>query len=706
LSSQGSAARGWLKWEWIWVAGLAIVALLMRVILLGRAPPGVRFDELVNVKMADRIYAGEWPIYFQEAWGHEPLYHYFHAAGMSLLGKTVLGVRLTSILFGVLGVLAAYLLFRRLFDWRVALIAAALLATSFWSLMYSRIGLRHISLPPWICLTAYLYWRGLETPAEERGHTLVWFGLGGLCQGLLLYTYFASRAVPLVFGAFALYLLIVHPAKLRGRWWGLLLFFALPALIVTPMVLYLQQHPELEQRLGQVGSTILAGLRQGNVGPLVKSTFETLKMFSVEGDPEWLYNISGRPVFDPLTAILFYSSLLVALWRWRRPQRAFLLVWLAAGIAPTLFSWPSGSLGHSIAAQPAVYCLPALLLVDALDWAKDRLWLRRGAMALGIVALCVFGSVNAYDYFFQWPRFPDVQHEYQAPITAVARYVQQPDVPADVAVSAPYVDHWNPWSVWNYDLFTAGSRTVSKAHVRWFNGTDSLLFPRAEGAQQHALFILPDHIRLPSELHADLQTLLMSGARALETGYTDVNGSTLDLYLWEDRTALDQRLREVAGAAVWTSPEGPYVAGQSEQDRTAQVLPLDFGSRLTLLGYHYDSSEVAGGAAWQMTSYWQIEETDVSAGDALAIFVHALDDANAVLASWDGLHAAVETWKPGDVYVQVHTLHVAPQTPAGAYRVELGVYSPVTLERLPIYIDQAGTTAAHSRLLLMPLEVR
>ena len=153
------------------IAGLAIVTLLMRVVLLGQAPPGVRFDELVNVKMAEHIYAGEWPIYFQEAWGHEPLYHYFHAAGMSLLGKTVLGVRITSILFGVLGVLATYLLFRRLFGRRVALTTAAMLALSFWSLMYSRIGLRHISLPPWICLTAYLYWRGLETPAEKRFET-------------------------------------------------------------------------------------------------------------------------------------------------------------------------------------------------------------------------------------------------------------------------------------------------------------------------------------------------------------------------------------------------------------------------------------------------------------------------------------------------------------------------------------------------------
>jgi len=524
---------------------------------------------------------------------------------------------------------------------------------------------------------------------------------------LLLYTYFASRAVPLIFAAFTLYLLLVHPRKLRGRWWGLLLFYALPALIVTPMVLYLRLHPELEQRLGQVGAEILAGLRQGNPLPLAKSMLATLKMFSIKGDPEWLYNISGRPVFAPLTAVLFYGSLLVTLWRWRQPQRAFLLLWLGAGIAPTLFSWPPGSLGHSIAAQPVVYGLPALLLVDVLDWSKGRARLRWAAYALVIAALLVFVPVNVQDYFVRWPHFPDVQHEYQAPITAVARYVQERDVPTEVAVSAPYVDYWQPWSVWNYDLFIAGSRRAPKAEVRWFNGTDSILFPTLASTDTGALFILPDHIRLPSELHPELQALLLPGSRVIETDYVDKNGSTLDLYLWEDPSALDQRLQDVAAAGAWASAEGPIVASQSERERVVQPLPADVGNRLSFLGYSYGRSGAARGAEWQVTTYWQVlESTPDKANEPLALFVHVLDDANGVLSGWDGLHAAVKSWVPGDVYVQIHTLYLPADTPSGTYRVELGVYSPVSLERLPIYTGQGDTTAPHSRLLLAPLQVR
>jgi hypothetical protein len=128
------------------------------------------------------------------------------------------------------------------------------------------------------------------------------------------------------------------------------------------MVLYLRQHPELEQRLGQVGAEILSALRVGDPMPLLRSAGRTLLMFSFRGDPEWLYNISGRPVFDPITAIAFYGGIVLSLWHWRDPKRAFVLLWFVVGAVPTMLSWPSGSLGHTIAAQPVTFVFPGCLV--------------------------------------------------------------------------------------------------------------------------------------------------------------------------------------------------------------------------------------------------------------------------------------------------------------------------------------------------------
>ncbi len=683
------------RYEWAFVLVLAGLALALRLALIGASPPGIRFDELVNIKMAERIYAGERPIYFQEAWGHEPLYHYLHALGMLIWGQNVLGIRIVSIFFGVLGVLTAYLVFRRFFGRTTAGVASLLLAVSFWSMLYSRFGERHISLPVWLGLAIYGFWRGLETPLERRRRLIGWFTFGGACVGAGLYTYFAGRLAPILFGLFVLYLALFHRPMLKGRWIGLLVFFVLPIVMVAPMALYLYRHPELETRLGQVGGEIWAAIRAGNWPLLAGYVVDTLKMFSVRGDPEWLYNISGRPVFDGLTAVPFYAGVLLALWRWRTPRCAFILLWLVVGLAPSVLSWPQGSLGHSIVAQPVTFVFPALALVGAYRWLADHpRWerLRPFAAALTALVVLVFAIHNLYDYYYRWPRFAEVRHEYQAPITAVSRYLDaHPDLPV-AAVSAPYVDYWNPWSKKNFDL----QPRRGTARVAWFNGTSSLLIPPGE-----AWFFLPDHINLPSALPADLDALLRAGSMLVEKDYpADRIGSTFDLYHWNDRAPLEAWLETLASAPVWAGPETVYVEGESERSRVP-LSGVEFGGRLDFLGYECAQISATPGDVWQITTAWRVID---AAGGPLAIFVHLLDDQNQVRAGWDGLHSAVESWAAGDVLIHKHSLAIPADAPLGVLRVQLGVYAPDTLQRLAVS-STGGPPAPYERLLLTPLRV-
>jgi hypothetical protein len=90
----------------------------------------------------------------------------------------------------------------------------------------------------------------------------------------------------------------------------------------------------------------------------------------------------------------------------------------------------------------------------------------------------------------------------------------------------------------------------------------------------------------------------------------------------------------------------------------------------------------------------------------LAIFVHLLDETSVVRAGWDGLSASVDSWQVDDVLIQEHTLALATDMPVGTLRVELGVYSPVTLRRLTPFTGQGDETAPDNRVLLVPLRVR
>jgi hypothetical protein len=136
-------------------------------------------------------------------------------------------------------------------------------------------------------------------------------------------------------------------------------------------------------------------------------------------------------------------------------------------------------------------------------------------------------------------------------------------------------------------------------------------------------------------------------------------------------------------------------------------LPLDVGRRLSFLGYGYSGEDVERGGPWRVTTYWKVLESDPSQlHEPLAIFIHALDDANNVVSGWDGLHVSTESWRPGDLFIQVHTLALPPEIAAGAYRVELGVYSPIDLGRLPIDTGPGEAAAPQNRILLAPITVR
>ena len=103
-------------------------------------------------------------------------------------------------------------------------------------------------------------------------------------------------------------------------------------------------------------------LLQGNPGRVLRHTWNAVRVFSWIGDQFWVYNIPGRPVFNWLGSLLFYAGLALCLWRWREPRYAFLLMWLALGLAPAMVTTNEGIFLRAIVAQPATYLLVALPL--------------------------------------------------------------------------------------------------------------------------------------------------------------------------------------------------------------------------------------------------------------------------------------------------------------------------------------------------------
>jgi 4-amino-4-deoxy-L-arabinose transferase-like glycosyltransferase len=662
------------------ILAITFVAFLLRLWQLGSLPPGWRDDELINsLVISQKVLDGNLAVYYPDASGHEALYHALNGIMLGLFGANWLGIRLLSAFLGTLAVPLTYQVGRKLFDRWVGLTAAAGLAVSFWGLMYSRFGLRHITMPVLILAAFYFFWRGFKS-RDWRLETREWrvtivsnlqspvsnYLFAALFIALGFYTYFAGRGVPLILLAFMGVVWWVKRPSFKQQWRGWLMMLASVAILAIPLLLTLQAQPESEARVAELAVPLVEA-RLGNFEPLREFTLTTLSMFHSTGDGEWLYNIPNRPVFGTVGAIFFWGGLLLAvadvlwlLWQRLRHQAndtatdkglssAFLLIWWLAGIAPGFISVPAASLGHTILAQPATYILAAIpigrlvkLRLGTRDWRlpinfQSPISSLQSLLACSAALLLLFSiaSRDLPDYFQRWPQRGMVRFLYRADIQDIADYVNNNPQLTDFAVSGLLA---GPWDRVALQIDLAGETAV---RPRWFNA-------------ERAIFLNPPLTFIGFPEPADAYKPLFNPIDpAVQVGsYT---------------------LAQVA----------PNLLADRDEEQVC------FLNGFCLLTAVYDTKTQRLGLIWQISDTFlpplqplisNPPPPGVYAGPRLHVFAQLLDGEGNFLAGDDGLWVDPATLQPGDIFLQTHWLvppeDVVPETAV------FGLYDPLTGERI------------------------
>jgi 4-amino-4-deoxy-L-arabinose transferase-like glycosyltransferase len=654
-----------------WMVALLLAATFLRLAAWQSAPPGLRFDEMLVSYHADLIRDGARPLYIDDL-AEEALFHYLFAAAQSLIAPHLFTLRWLSLACGLVSIAALYTLGRFMFNRRVGLLAAAIATVAFWSLLYSRLGLRIITLPAFVTLGLMFLWHGLAlarerqpSPGPRRD-----FVIAGILFGLSAYTYSATRMLPAVFIGFLACLAVFNRPFLRRHGLNLLIAFALAVLIVLPLAVHIATVPAAERRLGEVEGP-LAALTRGDVVPLINSTIITAGMFIATGDPEWLYNIPNRPVFDLLTGALFFLAVVISLRRLRQPAYAFVLVWLLAGLLPSMLTWPAASNSHGILAQAPAFLLAAI----GLDAVATR-WPRRGWVLIPI-ALGIFTVFSLTDYFVRWATSPTVQVEHQAGVAATAQQIDQlGDRP--VVFSSGAVTHWNPWSVTAFRLTAPLGYTAT----RWFDARSSFIFPQGQTDLTLINAALDDQ---PAPLDGRLIEDLFPIVEPLPAASPFYSASHLV-------STLHTRLITLTQAEVSWPPGTPISSSLS--------LPIAFADRLELIGYEVRRPTVEPGKNIRLTTYWRAQDRGL---EPLSFFVHVLDAQGDIATQWDGYTYSPYFVQRGDIIAQVHFIPIEANFAEGTYRLQLGVYQSKTGARLPVLIDGQPM---RDRIWLQTVEIR
>lgn len=114
---------------------------------------------------------------------HPPLYIWLVAATGRLFGFNEFTARVWSAVFGLVGIYAVYLLGRRLFTPRAALLAAAVLPSMFQFFAQSRLAVFDGALVAFMLLALYSFLEARGGRGAHAYYAAVWAGLGTLTKG-------------------------------------------------------------------------------------------------------------------------------------------------------------------------------------------------------------------------------------------------------------------------------------------------------------------------------------------------------------------------------------------------------------------------------------------------------------------------------------------------------------------------------------------
>ncbi len=219
-------------WEGVAVLALLAVGGFLRAYQLGILPLRVHGDMASVGLQARAILQGEFPGWFALGWATIPMWGFAHEAlTMALLGDSLIGLRASAVLGGMVSLLGVYALGREAWTPRVGVLALAALSIDVVHIHFSRIP-SYIDPVPWMVWALFFLVRGY------RRRSAFHWALAGISAAVASNMYFSGRLILPLMGLTLLYLYLFH----RRGWYanregivvlGLAFFLTLGPMLIT-----------------------------------------------------------------------------------------------------------------------------------------------------------------------------------------------------------------------------------------------------------------------------------------------------------------------------------------------------------------------------------------------------------------------------------------------------------------------------------------
>lgn len=457
--------------ETIALMAIVAVAAFFRLYRLDAVPAEMTSDHVEKLLDALGVAQGQTRVFFTNNGGREAIQFYLIPLAARLFGSgfTFRTLKLVTAIEGLLLIPAVALLGRRLIDRPTGLLAAALVAVSWWHVMLSRLALRIVLTPLVFTLLLVTLIRGVRT-----GSRRAWLW-AGVWMGVGVYSYQAMRITPLVaVAAFvvgaagpvaralfapghtdtdAALLQEIAANTVRRQAVNLALSGLVALAIFVPMLRVWHDYPD--QLWNRVVNRVTGAEQQIEQQPgavFAENYRRALGMFNVSGDRSWISSVGEEPMLDRAAGALFLLGL--AAWglrisNRRDPADAFVLIagliMLLPSALAVAFPIENPSTTRASGTLPIAFLFAAWPLVLAARTWQATLGRTAGTAlsAVVIVAGLLTSGAESFGIYF---------HEYDASYRAaalnpgeVAQAVRQ-----EIGVNAPLDGVWLiGWPYWH-----------------------------------------------------------------------------------------------------------------------------------------------------------------------------------------------------------------------------------------------------------------
>lgn len=335
---------------WIWNKNRVIlllilgIAVLTRWVGLGKIPGGILPDEaygaynawaLLKEGIDSRGY--HFPVYFV-AWGSgmNVLYSYLAMPLFRLFGATITVYRIPQALFGTLGVYAAYVLGRELYNENFGLFFSFVLAINPWNIMNNRFALESNLAPSMLLIAVTLLVLGMKKKT-------IYLPFAAIAFGATLYAYAQSW---IVIPLFLLLFLILYRKRIpfgKHLWISVAILFLMACPLLYFVGVNLGFLPEVRTSFFSIPRLLSFRGEELNLANIISGVKTLAKVLVRQYDGTSYTACEETGAYYYFTAPFCILGILIqgiSLFRERKKERAWeyiMLLWLiSAGIMSVL----------------------------------------------------------------------------------------------------------------------------------------------------------------------------------------------------------------------------------------------------------------------------------------------------------------------------------------------------------------------------------